>query len=311
MNLFRPEASYYNVGFFNTSPQVRNNRIAAVKKMLDAARLLGFIDRNHLEHLTGEKVHRTPSPATDEHLAEAVERAVDAVETSKGGDRVLALRNLAMLDWKSYGLRSCEMAWTTRGDYQRDPRFVRLRDSKTETGKRTMVVAPESATVTDAYLAALDAHRASKGLEPLPADAPLWIGQRGTGLSNSGISSALSALLPEGVRPHDLRARVGTALGKLRPDTDVGVALGITAAATHAYKAAGDAFGIMADVSELHARGSTLLVSPQSSAVTGRARHCLGRSRTVGCRLRSCRSWKRRTGAPSMTRSLQPEESPP
>src|SRR5690606_29617802 len=139
--LFSDEAFYENAGAWDTTPHKRNQRIAATKKYLDAAVTLGFIDRNHLSHLTTRKISRAPTPASDEALDSAVRTALSKVRTKDGYPRVLALRDLAILDLKSYGLRSVEIASMDRGDFIDSPECIPIRRSKSETGKRQVVLA--------------------------------------------------------------------------------------------------------------------------------------------------------------------------
>lgn len=251
--LFSDASFYEKVGVWDTTPAKRNGRIAAVKKYLEAALKLDLIDVNHLDDLATRKLESTPTPASEAAVTHAVDSAIDLITNRVGWWKILAVRNLVLLDWKSYGPRSFELEWVTREDFLSNPDQVPIRVSKTERGKRTLILSEGTRMLTLAYLALYDSYQKEKGRDAPTGSDSLFMGMRGQRLSSSAISSAVSSLLPDNVRPHDLRARVGTRIGQLRSRSDIAVALGILPGSVDAYVAAGDAYGIGADVAELHA----------------------------------------------------------
>src|SRR5690606_22737352 len=188
-----------------------------------------------LAHLKGKKVKRAPTPATDEDVAVAAKNATARFHAAVGFWKIIALRNLVLLLWKSYGLRSIEMGGVTRDDFLRNPEGVPIHVSKSAEGHRIVVLSQNTRYWTLLYLEALDAYRARLGRPPLEGDAPLFLSIRGGPMASRHISSVLSGLLPEGVRPHDLRARVATELARHGDRVDVAVALGIRPDSTHAH----------------------------------------------------------------------------
>lgn len=252
--IFSESSFYESVGVWDTTPHKRNSRIAAVKKYLEAAVDLGLTDVNHLGHMKTRKIKRTPTPASEEAVEGAIKGVIDLIDSRVGWWAIIAFRALVLLDWKSYGLRSMEMAPMTRDDFWSNPEGVPVRHSKSEEGKSIVVLSEISRQLTAAYLKLLDDYREAKERPALSGSDPLFMGMRGEGLSGAAISSAVSKLLPDNVRPHDLRARMGTIMSRLRPSTpDVAAALRIQPGSVGAYTAAGDATGISADVAEHHA----------------------------------------------------------
>lgn len=252
--LFSESSVYERVGVWDTTAHKRNGRIAAVKKYLDAAVHLGLIDDNHLDDMKTRKIKRAPTPASEDAVTHAVEHVIGLITARTGWWKVLSFRDLAILDWKSYGLRSIEMAAITRGDFLSNPDGVPIHRSKTEQGKGTLILSETSRRITLTYLRLFDEYLESKN-RPAPAGSdPLFMGMRGAGLSSAAISSAVSSLLPAGARPHDLRARMGTLIGRLRRNNpDIAAALRIELDSVSAYAAAADASGISADMAAHHA----------------------------------------------------------
>src|SRR5690606_2989853 len=174
--------------------------------------------------------------------------------TKDGYPRVLALRDLAILDLKSYGLRSVEIASMDRGDFIDSPECIPIRRSKSETGKRQVVLAAMTRQVIGAYLVELDRYRQDRGRPLLGADEPLFVGIREKRISPRWVSSLVSRLLPEGVRPHDLRARIATLMAATGSYVDVAIALGIRPGSEKPYVAASDQITVGERVAQLHAR---------------------------------------------------------
>jgi len=239
---------YTSAGVLNLSEGSRNLRVSALKAFMHAAVRTGMVDRSHIDRLKIRKTKPHPRPATEPEVLHALRKVFSRISVAVGFYRVLALRDLALLEWKSYGIRSCEMEWATRGDFESDPERPRIRKSKSRYGERVLLFAIETIAATEAYLKALDDCREAKGLPSLGKDDPLWIGIRGQGLSSGAISERISKLLPDGVRPHDLRSRAATWLAKDHPLVDVAAALGITAETTSFYVAVADPSGVMDDL---------------------------------------------------------------
>lgn len=239
---------YTSAGVLNLNEGSRNLRVSALKAFMKAAVGTRMIDQSHVNHLEIRKTQPHPRPATEPEVLHALRKVLSRIDAAVGFYRVLALRDLAMLEWKSYGIRSCEMEWATRGDFESDPKRPRIRKSKSRYGERILLFAIETIAATESYLKALDDYREAKGLPSLGKDDPLWIGIRGQGLSSGAISGRVSELLPAGVRPHDLRSRAATWLAKDHPLVDIAAALGITAETTSFYVAVADPSGVMDDL---------------------------------------------------------------
>lgn len=233
----------------------KNNRISALKALAFGARFQGLIAHADIEDFDVKKIKRVPRPCSDSDLKFAVDRATQRVLNRSATSLAFPkeIRDISMLDIKSYNPRSIEMEFTTRGDFLHHYPSLPIRVSKTETGKRTMVLDRDSVALVFAYIAFVDAYRARRGLVPLGDDDPLWIGVMGRGCSSRSISGLVGDLLPDGIRAHQLRGRIATKLLQTRPESDVGVALGIDQRSVQYYTGAADKYGIMADVASFHA----------------------------------------------------------
>lgn len=252
--LFASAAEYNRRGVWTTTDSKYNARVSGVKAVLDAAVSLDIITHNHLEHLKTKKTIHNPRPASDEALKSAVTAAIDTFNSKAGAWAIIAFRNLVMLDWKSYGPRSHELAGLKRKDFLPDPNFGHISESKSANGNRRIPIDTSTAVLTNLYLIAVDAYRARKKQPPLGNSDPLFISLKKHGVTRKTISTVLSELLPDGVRPHDLRSRIATELARNHHSVDVGAALGIHPESTKAYiKAAGDAEN-RAVLASLHAQ---------------------------------------------------------
>lgn len=245
---------FQDLGFFSATDRLHDARLAAITKIMECAVKRGLIEFNPLR---GNEEYRNPksvpNPTSTKVLHDAIERQIETINCSTGFYRVCEVRNLLMLSIKSYGLRSVEMEWQQIDDVDIETGLMMVRVSKTQLGVRTLRLNAESLFLYRMYLEEREAYAVSKGRPtPVPSD-PLWLGQRNNRMKAKNISAAISKLLPEDVRPHQLRARIGTAIAKIRSRADVGTALGITPGATDAYVAADDPFEIMSDLAELAA----------------------------------------------------------
>lgn len=281
-NVFVSATTFQDLGFFSTSETLHDARLAAVTAFMECAIDRGLIEFNPLQ---GYEKYRNPKskpkPVPNKVLFDAVDRQIEKINCSTGFYRVCEIRNLLMLSIKSYGLRSIEMEWQRIDDIDLETGLMRVRVSKTQLGIRTHKLNSATMHLCQMYLAEREAYAVSKGRPaPLPSD-PLWLGQRNTGLKAKNISSAISTLLPEGVRPHQLRARIGSAIAKIRSRADVGTALGITPGATDAYVAPDEPDGIMSDVAEIAVAVDTARI--RSSVPSASVRMPAHRSMSSDC----------------------------
>lgn len=274
-NVFVSATTFQDLGFFSTKDALHDRRLAAVTKLMECAIGRGLIEFDPLE---GYEKYRNPKsqpkPASNHDVFDAVDRQIEKINCSTGFYRVCEIRNLLMLAVKSYGLRSIEMEWQEIGDIDLDTGLMRVRVSKTQLGIRTHILNAATVHLFRMYLMERTAYAVSKGRPAPGPNDPMWLGQRNNRMKAKNISAAISKLLPEDVRPHQLRTRMGTAIAKVLGRVDVGTALGITPGATDAYVGADEPFGVMSKVAEeaVHPPTDRITVLVHPAAVDRRHR---------------------------------------
>lgn len=225
----------------NTTQSTANKAIPAFKALTAGGRLLELLDDDPIATVAGTRIRRVPRVASDADLAAGLTAALARQAARPDGSAAFPkqLRDLVLLDIKSYGLRSCEMAAMRWSDFD-DGATVTVRASKTPAGIRAVRFSTETAERVAAYKMQLADYLERTG-RPVPAAGdPLWVGVKGGPMTSRMVSAAIGALLPDGVRPHMLRGRIMTKLSALMAPADVAATQGVDVNSLSAYLAVAD-----------------------------------------------------------------------